>query len=96
MILGSAPLAGNVLTFVRCALGCIIVEGYGQTECTAPITLTIHGDSIPEHVGPPVACCCVKVLRFHLFPAFYMLKISETLYFPHFICSMSFTVSRCT
>lgn len=61
MILGSAPLAGNVLTFMRCALGCVIVEGYGQTECTAPVSLTVVGDSVTEHVGPPVACCCVKV-----------------------------------
>ena len=42
MVVGSAPLAGNVLTFARCALGCLIVEGYGQTECCAPITLTIQ------------------------------------------------------
>lgn len=42
MIVGSAPLAGNVLTFVRCALGCIVVEGYGQTECAAPITLSVQ------------------------------------------------------
>ncbi|KAL1139986.1 hypothetical protein AAG570_006963 [Ranatra chinensis] len=62
MVVGSAPLAGNVLTFSRCALGCIIVEGYGQTECCAPITLTIQGDPVPEHVGPPVACCCVKLV----------------------------------
>ncbi|KAK0175392.1 hypothetical protein PV327_009143 [Microctonus hyperodae] len=62
MVVGSAPLAGNVLTFARCALGCLIVEGYGQTECCAPITLTIQGDYVPEHVGPPVACCCVKLV----------------------------------
>jgi long-chain acyl-CoA synthetase len=42
MLVGSAPLAGNVLTFTRCALGCLVLEGYGQTECTAPITLTIQ------------------------------------------------------
>lgn len=24
MIIGSAPLAGNVLTFMRCALGCLV------------------------------------------------------------------------
>lgn len=42
MLVGSAPLAGNVLTFARCALGCLIVEGYGQTECCAPITLTVQ------------------------------------------------------
>ncbi|XP_034946789.1 long-chain-fatty-acid--CoA ligase 1 isoform X2 [Chelonus insularis] len=62
MVVGSAPLAGNVLTFARCTLGCLIVEGYGQTECCAPITLTVQGDYIPEHVGPPVACCCVKLV----------------------------------
>lgn len=42
MVVGSAPLAGNVLTFARCALGCLVVEGYGQTECCAPVTLTIQ------------------------------------------------------
>ncbi|XP_075238278.1 long-chain-fatty-acid--CoA ligase 6 isoform X2 [Lycorma delicatula] len=62
MVVGSAPLAGNVLTFARCALGCLIVEGYGQTECCAPVTLTVQGDFVPEHVGPPVACCCVKLV----------------------------------
>ncbi|XP_072395967.1 long-chain-fatty-acid--CoA ligase 5 isoform X3 [Diabrotica undecimpunctata] len=62
MLVGSAPLAENVLTFVRCALGCIVVEGYGQTECTAPISLTIQGDHSPGHVGPPVACCCIKLV----------------------------------
>ncbi|PSN48363.1 Long-chain-fatty-acid--CoA ligase 6 [Blattella germanica] len=50
MVVGSAPLAGNV------------VEGYGQTECVAPITLTVQGDHVPEHVGPPVASCCVKLV----------------------------------
>lgn len=35
MVVGSAPLAGHVLTFMRCSLGCLIVEGYGQTECVA-------------------------------------------------------------
>ncbi|XP_001607778.2 long-chain-fatty-acid--CoA ligase 1 [Nasonia vitripennis] len=62
MIVGSAPLAGNVLTFTRCVLGCIVLEGYGQTECSAPITLTVQGDHTPEHVGPPVACCCIKLV----------------------------------
>ena len=42
LVVGSAPLAGSVLTFMRCALGCVIVEGYGQTECVAPATLTVQ------------------------------------------------------
>lgn len=62
MLVGSAPLAENVLTFIRCALGCLVVEGYGQTECCAPISLTIQGDHVPGHVGPPVACCCIKLV----------------------------------
>jgi long-chain acyl-CoA synthetase len=63
MVVGSAPLAGNVLTFVRCALGCIVVEGYGQTECVAAVTLTVQGDFVPEHVGPPIACAGIKVKK---------------------------------
>jgi len=62
MVVGSAPLAGNVLTFMRAALGCIIVEGYGQTECVAPCTLTTPGDPQPDHVGPPVACNNIKLV----------------------------------
>jgi len=61
MIVGSAPLAGNVLTFMRAALGCIILEGYGQTECVAPCTLTTPGDPQPDHVGPPIACNNIKL-----------------------------------
>lgn len=62
VVVGSAPLAGNVLNFMRCALGCAVLEGYGQTECAAPATLTILGDSNVEHVGPPLACCSIKLV----------------------------------
>lgn len=62
MVAGSAPLAGSVLTFIRCSLGCLVVEGYGQTECVAAISLTVQGDFVPEHVGPPIACNCIKVI----------------------------------
>jgi len=61
MLVGSAPLAGRVLTFMRAALGAIIVEGYGQTECVAPCTLTAPGDPQPDHVGPPIACNNIKL-----------------------------------
>lgn len=39
-----------------------IVEGYGQTECGAPSTLTIQGDYRPDHVGPPIACNAIKLV----------------------------------
>lgn len=61
IVVGSAPLAGHVLDFLRCALGCVIVEGYGQTECVAPCTLTVPCDTTVDHVGPPLPCCSVKL-----------------------------------
>jgi long-chain acyl-CoA synthetase len=42
IVVGSAPLAGAVMTFMRCALGCVIIECYGLTECAAPTTLTVN------------------------------------------------------
>lgn len=74
MVVASAPLAANVLTFMRCALGCLVVEGYGQTECTGAITLTVQGDHVPNHVGPPVSCNAVKVHTYSVF-------IKSTLFF---------------
>uniref|UniRef100_A0A6A7FS43 Long-chain-fatty-acid--CoA ligase n=2 Tax=Hirondellea gigas TaxID=1518452 RepID=A0A6A7FS43_9CRUS len=62
LVVGSAPLAGNVLTFIRCALGCVVVEGYGQTESVAPATLTVQGEYRPEHVGPPLASNAIKLV----------------------------------
>lgn len=118
MVVGSAPLAGNVLTFARCALGCLvsdilffylffpisnqrslqllfftfqIVEGYGQTECTAPVSLTVQGDHVPEHVGPPVACNQIKVNLHKLYIQFFSIQLSVSvneLYYS--------LVSRCT
>ncbi|XP_054155212.1 long-chain-fatty-acid--CoA ligase 1-like [Oppia nitens] len=61
IVCGAAPLPPNVLQFMRCALGCIIVEGYGQTECVCPCSLTIPGDSKTGHVGPPLPCCEIRL-----------------------------------
>ncbi|KAH9512975.1 Long-chain-fatty-acid--CoA ligase 5 [Bulinus truncatus] len=58
---GSAPISSTVLTFLRCIVGCPILEGYGQTENAAVSTLTILGDPDPGHVGPPLPCNMVKL-----------------------------------
>ncbi|KAJ7370464.1 hypothetical protein OS493_032028 [Desmophyllum pertusum] len=56
LISGSAPLRDDVMVFLRCALGCHVFEGYGQTETTAAATLQMIGDNTYGHVGPPLPC----------------------------------------
>ncbi len=33
-----------------------MLEGYGQTECTAASCCTVAGDMSTGHVGPPLPC----------------------------------------
>ncbi|XP_045213523.2 long-chain-fatty-acid--CoA ligase 1-like isoform X2 [Mercenaria mercenaria] len=58
----SAPLEQKVLNFTRCAFGCVVVEGYGQTENTAGIAFNIPGETEAGHVGPPLPCNIVKLI----------------------------------
>lgn len=59
---GSAPIAGDVLNFLRIALCSEILEGYGQTECAAGSTLTFPGDYKTNQVGCPLVCNEVKLI----------------------------------
>lgn len=61
-ITGAAPIAIDVLNFMRCALGIFFAEGYGQTEATAAISLSIPGDYFSGSVGTPACCCQVKLV----------------------------------
>jgi len=58
---GSAPISPTVLQFLRCIVGCPVIEGYGQTENTGIATVTTIGDSDPGHVGPPLPSMMVKL-----------------------------------
>jgi long-subunit acyl-CoA synthetase (AMP-forming) len=58
---GSAPISGDVLTFLRICFCCDILEGYGQTENAAGSTLTFPGDFITGQVGVPIACNEIRV-----------------------------------
>ncbi|XP_048758754.1 long-chain-fatty-acid--CoA ligase 5-like isoform X2 [Ostrea edulis] len=58
---GSAPLSPKVLHFLRCCVGCPIIEGYGQTESHAICTVTLVGDPDTGNVGPPLPCCEIKL-----------------------------------
>uniref|UniRef100_A0AAQ4PW20 Arachidonate--CoA ligase n=1 Tax=Gasterosteus aculeatus aculeatus TaxID=481459 RepID=A0AAQ4PW20_GASAC len=58
----SAPISPTVLSFLRATLGCLIFEGYGQTECTAGCTFSMPGDWSADHVGAPLPCARVKLV----------------------------------
>ena len=53
MLIGSSPMDGYVLNFLRCALSCEIIEGSGQTEDAVGIFLTKTYDSVTGHLGRP-------------------------------------------
>ncbi|XP_025083668.1 long-chain-fatty-acid--CoA ligase 1-like isoform X2 [Pomacea canaliculata] len=61
MTTGSAPLSAKVLTFLRCIVGCPILEGYGQTESHAISNLQLVGDYSSGNVGVPLTCCAIKL-----------------------------------
>ncbi|XP_041855101.1 long-chain-fatty-acid--CoA ligase 1 [Melanotaenia boesemani] len=57
----SAPISSTVLSFLRATLGCLIFEGYGQTECTGGCTFSLPGDASTGHVGAPLPCAMVRL-----------------------------------
>lgn len=61
MITGSAPIAGEILTFLKAVFGCPLLEGYGQTETSAPATLSAIEDASSGHVGGPLTCLKVRL-----------------------------------
>ncbi|KAF9963844.1 hypothetical protein BGZ65_010047 [Modicella reniformis] len=62
ILTASAPISGDILGFLRVAFCCDVLEAYGQTEGTGAATNTNFGDSEAGHVGPPNACCEVKLM----------------------------------
>ncbi len=61
MITGSAPIRGEVLTFLRCIFACPIMEGYGLTETSAPATVAAASDPSIGHVGGPLTCVKLRL-----------------------------------
>lgn len=53
MITASAPIADNVLAFLKCTFCCPIVEAYGQTESCGASFSTKLFDNKTGHVGGP-------------------------------------------
>ncbi|GBC09115.1 hypothetical protein RclHR1_08610002 [Rhizophagus clarus] len=59
---GGAPLAKDVMDFLRVAFSVYFQEGYGQSEGTGLGCATMVGDSQPSHVGPPVCSTELKLI----------------------------------
>ena len=53
MLVGSAPVDGYLLNFLRCSLSVEIMEGYGQTEDVAGVLLSNTCDTVTNHLGGP-------------------------------------------
>eukprot|EP00742_Colponemidia_sp_Colp-10_P000272 GILJ01000306.1.p1 GENE.GILJ01000306.1~~GILJ01000306.1.p1 ORF type:complete len:692 (-),score=129.63 GILJ01000306.1:157-2187(-) len=62
MITGSAPIAPEVMEFLRICFSVPVMEGYGQTECSAAATLTRPQDTTLGHVGGPLPCNEIKLV----------------------------------
>ncbi|KAK9728193.1 medium-chain fatty acid-CoA ligase faa2 [Basidiobolus ranarum] len=65
VVSGSAPISSHVLEFLRISLGCQVLEGYGQTESSAVISLATifdYGNPFGRHVGVPIACNEMKLV----------------------------------
>lgn len=57
---GSAPLGLYLAHFYR-SLGMTILEGYGLTETTAPISVNVPSNFKIGKVGPPLPGCAIRV-----------------------------------
>ncbi|KAG0246527.1 hypothetical protein BGX31_001398 [Mortierella sp. GBA43] len=53
MLTGSAPISKEVMNFLRVALSCEVMEGYGSTESLGTGTVTLSNEYIAGHVGTP-------------------------------------------
>jgi len=54
MVTGSAPIAADVLDFLKVVFCCNIVEGYGMTESGGASSITFPDESTSGHVGGPM------------------------------------------
>jgi len=62
IITGSAPIAPNLIDFLRISFCCPVLEGYGQTETCGAGTRTLLGDHDTGHVGVPQPSVEVKLV----------------------------------
>uniref|UniRef100_A0A7E4W1B1 long-chain-fatty-acid--CoA ligase n=1 Tax=Panagrellus redivivus TaxID=6233 RepID=A0A7E4W1B1_PANRE len=59
---GGAPITAKIMNFSKIIYGCPLVEGYGQSECSAAGTLSMPSDTGNGHVGGPAPWAQVKLV----------------------------------
>ncbi|XP_027171086.1 long chain acyl-CoA synthetase 8 [Coffea eugenioides] len=62
MLCGGAPLSGDTQRFINICMGAPIGQGYGLTETFAGAAFSEWDDSSVGRVGPPLACCYIKLV----------------------------------
>ncbi|KDD73239.1 AMP-binding enzyme, partial [Helicosporidium sp. ATCC 50920] len=62
MVSGSAPIAPEVLMFLKICFDAHVIEGYGMTETSASAIVSAPGDPVLGHVGPPLPGVEVKLV----------------------------------
>jgi long-chain acyl-CoA synthetase len=61
IITGAAPCPPYLMEFLKVAINCNIIQGYGMTETAAIIAVMYPDDNTTGHVGPPCACNQVRL-----------------------------------
>ena len=62
MLTGSAPIAGDILHFLRIVFSCPLIEGYGQTETCAGSVVTSVLDIETGIIGGPISALELKLV----------------------------------
>lgn len=62
LVTGASPISDEVMTFLRCAFGAVVLEGYGMTETSCTMTLTHPSDASTGHVGGVLPSCELKLV----------------------------------
>ena len=61
MITASAPISKEVLEFLKLAFCCPILEAYGLSETSGPVTLTLKEDPISGTIGGPMQHVAIRL-----------------------------------
>ena len=62
MLSGSAPITSELISFIKIAFACPVLEGYGQTESCGASIATSESDNDSGYIGGPLAGLEIKLV----------------------------------